>query len=435
MDAPRWSRLLVALQLAALVVLAGVTAQRFHVWATVDEEPHYAYVQTVAEQGRLPLLDDLVSPEVQAITDRTWPRPSPRDPSTLGLGGRSYEAFQPPLYYLAAAPAFAIAGDHRTKIKVVRLFDALLLLAAAGLLWRLARAVMPRTPLLGLAAGLVVLLWPGVIVRAVTVSPSALEIVLVLGLSLALWRVQAGAGRRWLLGAGALLGACLLTKTTLVYLAPLTLMVVALDWRRRRDTLGAVLALALPVLALAPWLAFNHAHYGSLMADEQARAQQRSTLNPSNREYGADDAVHYTRRLFDHVLPEEWRGQLGEPWVRIVVLAVDVALFGAWLVLALTRRRGPPARRLWFFGAPVLTGYLVMLAILLAENWPTFNLRYLYPALPGLALAVAAALPVRRAWIGVAACSVLVAALWIDMAGAFYFSDLGRAVGITPTGP
>ena len=103
---------LVALQLAALLVLGGVTVARFHVWAPVDERAHYDYVQTVAEQQRLPLLTDLVSPEVQAITDRTWPRPSPVDPATRGLAGRSYEAFQPPLYYVVAAPAFLLAGDH-----------------------------------------------------------------------------------------------------------------------------------------------------------------------------------------------------------------------------------------------------------------------------------------------------------------------------------
>ena len=38
-----------ALQLAALVVLGGVTVVRLHVWAPVDERPHYDYVQTVAE--------------------------------------------------------------------------------------------------------------------------------------------------------------------------------------------------------------------------------------------------------------------------------------------------------------------------------------------------------------------------------------------------
>jgi len=430
MDAPRWSRLLVALQVAALVVLAGITAQRFHVWAGVDEAPHYAYVQTVAEQRRLPLLDDLVPPQVQAITDRTWPRPSSRDPATLGLGGRSYEAFQPPLYYLAAAPAFAIAGDHLTKVRVVRAFDVLLLLLAAGVVFALARAVLPDRPLLGLSAGLTVLLWPGVVVRAVTISPTALELLVTSALLLALWRVREGAGRRWVIAAGALAGACLLTKTTLIYVVPLWLVVLALDWRRRRDTVALLVALVLPLAMLAPWLAFNQANYGSLTASDRARAQQRLDVNPTNRQYDASDVASLTRRLFDNVLATEWAGQLDVSWVQVAVLALGVLLFGAWTVLVCLRRRGPPARTLWFFGAPVLIGYASLVTILLAENWPSFNLRYLYAALPGLAIAVAAALPERRAWWAAAVASAILAALWVDMAGAFYFKDVGAALGI-----
>ena len=124
-------RALVVLQVLAIVVLGAATVARFHVWADVDERPHFDYVQAVAEDGRLPELTDLVSPEVQAITDRTWPEPSPVDPAIRGLAGRSYEAFQPPLYYLVAAPAFLVEADHLRKVKVLRAFDLLLVLAAA----------------------------------------------------------------------------------------------------------------------------------------------------------------------------------------------------------------------------------------------------------------------------------------------------------------
>ena len=106
-------RVLVALQLAALLVLTAVTVAKFRVWADIDERPHYDYVQKLVEEQRIPRPTDLVSPEVQAITDRTWPRPSPTDPATLGQNGRSFEAMQPPLTYIAAAPAFAAVGDHR----------------------------------------------------------------------------------------------------------------------------------------------------------------------------------------------------------------------------------------------------------------------------------------------------------------------------------
>jgi hypothetical protein len=81
----------------------------------------------------------------------------------------------------------------------------------------------------------------------------------------------------------------------------------------------------------------------------------------------------------------------------------------------------------------VLTGYLMLVVTLLSANWPSFNLRYLYPMLPALAAAVAAAVPPRGerlAWAVVAGCCLLLAAVWIDMAGAFYFTDAGDTLGI-----
>jgi len=105
------------------------------VWADIDERPHYDFIQKVAEDQRLPRPTDLVSPEVQAITDRTWPRPSPTDRAAIGQVGRSFEAIQPPLYHVAATPAFLAVGDHRDKVFAVRVFDAVLLLVTVLLLW------------------------------------------------------------------------------------------------------------------------------------------------------------------------------------------------------------------------------------------------------------------------------------------------------------
>src|SRR4051812_1253243 len=124
------NRLLVGVLLAALVALSVVTVTRFHVWAEIDERPHYDYIQKVAEDHRIPRPTDLVSPEVQAITDRTYPRPSPNYPVTAGLSGRSYEAIQPPLYYFVATPVFLAVGDHKDKVFALRAFDLVLFLLA-----------------------------------------------------------------------------------------------------------------------------------------------------------------------------------------------------------------------------------------------------------------------------------------------------------------
>ena len=209
---PRPLLVLVSLQVAAIAVVGGATVARFHVFASVDERQHFAYVQEVAEHGRLPHLGrDLVSWQIQAINDGTYPRHSPRDPRLIGLAGQSYEAFQPPLYYVVAAPAFLVGGsNYRHKVTAVRAFDLALLLGAVAALALLARAVFAGRWLIPFSLGLSVLSWPGVIVRTVTVSNSALELPLVLLYIYALWQATAHRSGRWLAAAGALFGLCLL---------------------------------------------------------------------------------------------------------------------------------------------------------------------------------------------------------------------------------
>ena len=208
-------RALVALQLIALATLAAVTAGKFRVWADIDERPHYDYVQKLVEEQRIPRPTDLVSPQVQAITDRTWPRPSRTDPATLGLNGQSFEAMQPPLTYVAAAPAFAVVPDHRDKVFALRIWDALLLAITVLLLWRLSRRLAePAAALVGFSAALTTLLMPGMVVRSVTFGNTAPELLLSTAYVLALWRADQTGRVRPLAVAAVLLGLCLLTKRT-----------------------------------------------------------------------------------------------------------------------------------------------------------------------------------------------------------------------------
>lgn len=423
MSAPRWSRPLVALLLLALALVAALTAARFTVFAPVDEKQHYAYVQSMAEDQRIPRLDDFVSPETQAIATRDWPRPTTAPAELADVSGRQYEAFQPPLYYAIAAPAFLIVDDHRDKLFALRFFDALLLLGAAGVLWLLARTLAPENALLAFAGGLIVLLWPGVVVRAVTASPTALELIVAPALLLVAWRVAtvpAGAGprlaRRWLIALGVLTGLALLTRSTLVYLLPVAAVAF---WRARADLRGLAVAALLPLLMVGPWLAMNHDRYDALTASSAAREQQRAAVAPESS-YEFTDVARYTRRFLDNVLATEQAGQLDVWWVRIAVTLLLLAL----VAVCVTRDR-----RVLFFAAPVVVGWLMMVGIMLRADWPSFNLRYLYPVLPALAVAACSRLD-ARAWRGLAACAVLLGALWVDMAGAFYFTDLGDRLGI-----
>src|SRR5262245_44181346 len=196
--------MLVAVQLAALLVAAIATVARFPVWALVDEAAHYDYVQSIAEDGRIPVLDeDRVHDEVLAIDEGAYPGP-PRVPaSERGLFGRSYEGFQPPLAYLLATPVYALPSDHEAKVRALRGLGVVLLGLSVFLTWLLARRVVADAPLAGFSAALTFLLWPGVVGRAVTFSNAGLELLVGVALSLALWRALTERSERWLVAAGA----------------------------------------------------------------------------------------------------------------------------------------------------------------------------------------------------------------------------------------
>src|SRR5205823_489368 len=77
---------IVGVQLVAIVSLGTLTVLRFQIWAPIDEHGHFDYVQTIADQHRLPTID-------------------PKLELGVSFGRHTYEAFQPPLYYAAAARA------------------------------------------------------------------------------------------------------------------------------------------------------------------------------------------------------------------------------------------------------------------------------------------------------------------------------------------
>jgi hypothetical protein len=98
----RWRRnpagVLMVLQVTAIFVPGAGTVACFHIFVEVDERAHLAYVQEVAEHGRIPWVGcDYVSWQ-ELAKQGTYPRPSGVDPCLRGLRGSGYEGWQPPLY-------------------------------------------------------------------------------------------------------------------------------------------------------------------------------------------------------------------------------------------------------------------------------------------------------------------------------------------------
>lgn len=418
---------LVAVQLATIVVFGVLTVQHFFIFAPVDERAHYSYVQILAEQHRLPLVDrDYVSTQVESITDDLYPLRSPIDSRLNGLRGRSYEAFQPPLYYLMAVPVFDLSSNYLDRVRLLRGFDLVLMLAALVALAALAREVSRgRGSLLAFSLGLTVLMWPGVLVRAITVSNASLELPLVLWFLYAASRSWRTRSARWLLVTSIIFGLCLLTKLTLVYLGPV-LLILAI---RRRSGAGARRALAegvavllIPLILLAPWIAFNERHFHAPTANAVARTVQKPQLNKHNHHYSAADLPSLNAGLLDPLLPEEWSAQAGGPAVTALAGLFDLVLLGGLVIAAARARRERPDRPPFvLLGLPLVLCVVMMNLTTLFADWSIFQARYLFSVLPALAILSALVIGRRRALLGVSALlSVSMVGLWTSLAVVYY---------------
>jgi 4-amino-4-deoxy-L-arabinose transferase-like glycosyltransferase len=344
---------------------------------------------------------------------------------------------QPPLYYLVAAPAFAAVGDHRDKVFAVRVLDLALLLLGTWLVWRLARRLAGADAAIGVfAVAATVLLWPGVVVRGITIGNTPLEIVLASAFMLALWRADGEGRLRPALAAAVLLGLCLLTKFSLFYLVPLFALVLARRlWRApsRRGLVEAAALAAIPVALLAPWLASNLSRYGSLTVSISGGKGIAPPVDAGGILDRATNLPDLDARLLEGSLAQEFLPQLAVPWVEVAAKGLVVALAAAALA---TLVAGGRRWRTWFLALPALTGLAIMQLTYLLTGDAPFLLRYIYPALLPLALAIGLEAAerggmARRAIVPACALATVVAgALWIDVAGAYYFTDLGDKLGI-----
>jgi hypothetical protein len=287
-----------------------------------------------------------------------------------------------------------VAGDHEAKLFALRALGLALLLGAVAIAWLLTRRLVPADPLPAFGVVLTVFLWPGVMVRAVTVSNAALEMLLGSALSPALWRALSERSERWLLGAGAITGAALLTKlTTTAFVPSLALVCAAFLLERRWRPVA--FALAIPALAMAPWLASNLERYGSLTATDRAQRLLEPAVNPTGRNFGVGDLPAKHLNLLNGVLPEEWWLEFlssTKRWIRNVLVG---GLVGTALVLVAW---APPAQRRYGLAVlllPLLAGVVLMSLSLLVDNWDVFLPRYLYPALPGAAALAALGIATR----------------------------------------
>jgi len=370
------------------LLLGGLYASQTPAWQVPDEPAHYNYIRALATTHRFPIMEE--GDYDQGYLSRLT---AERFPPELPLDNVRYENHQPPLYYLLATPIFWLSNG---ALLPLRLFSLALSATGVLLIWLIARELAPHHPTLPwLAAGLVATL-PQFLAITTGVNNDALLFPLLwLWLWLAL-RYLRGAPHPALLGG--VLGALLLTKTTGYGALPLAALAIYLRGRREghdrdgRWLLTQAVAIYAPALALgALWWGRNLAVYGwpDLLGLQRHDLVVRG--QPLTADWIARDGLGPFLRAALHTTFQSFWGQFG--WMGVVL---DSRLYQGYLILtillgwgALARlRRGPlpPKARdgLLLLGSSAL----LTLAMYLYYNlgFVQHQGRYLFPALPALAL-------------------------------------------------
>jgi 4-amino-4-deoxy-L-arabinose transferase-like glycosyltransferase len=378
--------------LIAYLLVGSLYAAYTPRWQAPDEPAHYNYIQALAQGKGFPIMED--GDYDQAYISHLT---SERFPPSQSIAPLEYEDHQPPLYYLLATPVFWISGG---AVRALRLFSVLLGGAAVTMIFLILREFAPEQPGLAWFGGGLVAFVPQYVAMMASINNDALTVVL---LGLWLWlglRYLRGQMSPWIMGGVA--GLLLLTKTTGYGVLPLTVLVLALRYRRNRMParwIGRQLvALLLPALLLgALWWGRNIAVYGwpDFLGLQQHDAVV--TGQPRTMDWIRDQGpLPFLSGALRTTFQSFW-GQFG--WMGVLLdvriyqgLLIFSALtaYGALWSLRQALREGLDARQrdaLLVLG----TAGLITAAMFLVYNmsFVQHQGRYLFPALPILALAAA----------------------------------------------
>jgi 4-amino-4-deoxy-L-arabinose transferase-like glycosyltransferase len=260
-----------ALVLLAYLGLASGYATLTPIWQNPDEPAHFTYVAFVARTGGLPELKagDWDSALLERLKNGSL---RPGD----SIEAIRYEAWQPPLFYLLAAPLVRIGplDDPAVLVPRLRALDIVFGALTLGIAYAAAREVLPKQ--MAAAVPLVMVGIPMFTSVSAAISADPLANLLAAAIVLVLLR---GLRRRvdqprWALGTGVLLGLGLLTKLALAIFVPLALVVVVVSSARRlRD---GVLILTTTALTVTPWLVHQVTTYG--LADPLATSRHAAVV-------------------------------------------------------------------------------------------------------------------------------------------------------------
>jgi 4-amino-4-deoxy-L-arabinose transferase-like glycosyltransferase len=476
-QAPIATRLVLAAIVALYLLIGSFYAVRTPPWQIPDEPAHYNYIRHLVEQRSLPILQPGDYP-----FDYLERLKAERFPPELSIDTIRYEAWQPPLYYLLAAPVFAFTNG---SLIAIRLFTSLLGSLVILLTFALGRTLWPASSGLALlAAGFIAFVPQHLAMMAAANNDALAEVLIALGLLLAL-RATLGTrletttnqspssnaershvlsrphphARPWIM-CGLVLGLAFLTKLSAYPLAAVLAFALLLAARRggwpARTLARAAALVFVPALLLGGlWWARNLAVYGGLdflaFARHDLVVQGQPRTSDILALWGARTyLVNFLQTTFQSFWGQfGWMGVVMDRRIYLALLVYSVMLLVGWggavlpkLPLKVREKYSSPSGRPWppqrsgvggggddhaprtaaeregelpkpqsFLSANrALSDALTLLglhaaltlAVYLYYNlsFVQFQGRYLYPALPLVALVAAVALRQWARWLG-----------------------------------
>ena len=387
--------------LIAYLALGTAYALQTPAWQAPDEPAHYNYIQFIAEKHALPILR-------QGEYDQAYLEEFTRTPqnvASLSIDPLRYEDYAPPLYYLLAAPIYALTGGWITAI---RLFSVVLGGALVVVAYLVGAEAYPHQLPFALGGAAFVAFVPQHLAMMSAVnndSLSELLIALVVLQCMRFFRFERISKRKLIL-LGVTLGLGLLTKATFYYTA-VPIAVIALILYARRHTLRIthyVLVFAPALVIGSIWWLRNLIVYGGLDVMGLARHNAVVVGQPATAQWLSDyGASGLLQRFFTTTYRSFW-GQFG--WMSTPLPEREYLLLGVLCIVALigwvwwlaARRRGQEAGgQSPKSTQPLYAGLLLSLWLALTVGgYVYYNLtfvqhqgRYLFPALIPIGLAFA----------------------------------------------
>jgi 4-amino-4-deoxy-L-arabinose transferase-like glycosyltransferase len=271
----RRERLVVALLVVVMIVKGVLWSLAFPLWQGPDEDDHYAVIQFIGENGRLPDTADTILPDEitlsRALADvgRLDYNPEQRQGWSDGpLGSREAEfdslpfssrtstelgitaklMHATPLYYLIAAIPYRLLGYHQNllvRMHWQRLFAVLVSSPIVIVAYLTGRLLFPHDAALRLTIPILVAFHPQLTQMTAVISVDGLFFVLYsLLIYLCLRVLRDGLDGKAAVFIGLTFATAFLIKPTINGFVPLVVLVVVYDWWRRNGERWRVFAAA-----------------------------------------------------------------------------------------------------------------------------------------------------------------------------------------------